>query len=171
MKPNIWSFITPADPRTFALALAIAVAFFFGMRFEAVKTLKLKNEFTQYKLEQSELLAKAQQETLNEAVAAQAAIAEVIEDANARETQFAADNDRLRASFNAERMRRQALATELAKKGTSNTTTVCDAGTPEGELLLQNAEDLISLAKDADKVLSGFQDCQAYVKVIHQACE
>ena len=171
MKLNLWSFISPADPRTTALILACIVAAFFGMRFEALKTMKVKQEFTEYKLAQAELLAKAQQETLNEAVAAQAAIAEVTENANLREKQFANDNDRLRARLADERMRRQASSNKPTSTSITSDTCVSTTGITEGEFLQTHGEDLISLAKDADKVLSGFQDCKAYVNVIRNAYE
>ena len=167
---NLMQFVSPIDPRTIALFLACAVAFYMGSRFEMVNTQKVEQEFTLYKLEQSKALAKAQQETLNEAVAAQAQIAEINENANRREAQLLSDNRSLAARVRDERVRREALAKQVSKAGNTSAACQCDAGSVGPDLYGQAGEDIVSLVGEADVVRSGLLACQAYVKVVRATC-
>lgn len=171
VKRNLMDFVSPVDPRTVFFFVGCAVAFYMGIRFEHVDTLKVEKEFVTYKLEQSVLLAQTQQQVLNEAVAAQAAIQEVNENASIREAELTVQHNDLLSRFNAERLRRQTLATELSKASTASTTSKCDAKVTGPDLFGKAGEDIISLTHEADKYLNGFKDCQAYVKVISQACK
>lgn len=161
--------VSPTDIRTLFLFLACAIAFFMGIRFESVETMGVQQEFTQYKLAQQEALAKAQQETLNEAVAAQAAIQEINENAQVREAQLLADNRSLAARVRDERVRREALAKQLPKAGAATSSVECPSGGAGGELYGQAGEDIVSLIWEADVVRGGLLDCQAYVKSIQAA--
>lgn len=169
-RPNLMQFVSPVDPRTVFLFIACAIAFFMGTRFEKVDTMRVEAEFAAYKLAQMELLAKTQQEVLNESVAAHAAIQEVQDNARARETELAAHSNRLSARLDAERMRRQALAAELSKARSAPSATDSEPAAPEPDLYGETGKALISLTEDADRVMGGLQDCQAYVKVLRQVC-
>jgi hypothetical protein len=171
LKPNLMQFVSPGDIRTVALLIACAVAFYMGLRFEMVHTQRVVRQFTQYKLEQSQALAKAQQEALNEAIAAQAQIVEINENANRREAQLLADNRSLAARVRDERVRREALAKQVSKAGAASAACERDAASVGGELYGQAGEDIVSLIWEADTYLNSFADCQAYVKVIRKACE
>lgn len=161
-------FVSPADPRAIALFIACAVTFYMGLRFEMVNTQRVEQQFTQYKLAQSEALAKAQQEILNEAVAAQAKIVEINEDANRREAQLLADNRSLAARVRDERVRREALAKHVPQADSATSPIECPSGGSGGELYGQAGEDIVSLVWEADVVRSGLLDCQAYVQTLQE---
>lgn len=167
LKPNLMQFVSPGDIRTVVLLIACAVAFYMGLRFEMVNTQRVQQQFTQYKLEQSQALAKAQQEILNEAVAAQAKITEINEDANRREAQLLADNRSLAARVRDERLRREALAKQMSQAGAASSSCQCDAASVGPDLYGQAGEDIVSLIGEADVVRSGLLACQAYVKTLH----
>lgn len=160
--------VSHTDIRTLFLFLACAIAFFMGTRFEMVNTQRVVRQFTQYKLEQSQALAKAQQETLNEAIAAQAQIVEINENANRREAQLLADNRSLAARVRDERVRREALAKQVPKADSAAGAVECPASGAGGELYGQAGEDIVSLIWEADVVRGGLLDCQAYVKSIQE---
>ncbi len=160
---NLTQFVSHVDPRTIALFIACAVAFYMGIRFGTVETMRVQQEFTQYKLAQQEALAKAQQETLNEAIAAQAQIVEINENANRREAQLLADNRSLAARVRDERVRREVLAKRVPKASVTSTSCQCDAASVGPDLYGQAGEDIVSLVGEADVVRSGLLACQAYV--------
>lgn len=166
---NLTQFVSHVDPRTIALFIACAVAFYMGIRFGTVETMRVQQEFTQYKLAQQEALAKAQQETLNEAIAAQAQIVEINENANRREAQLLADNRSLAARVRDERLRREALAKQVPKAGAATSSVECPASGAGGELYGQAGEDIVSLIWEADVVRGGLLDCQAYVRGLIEA--
>lgn len=168
VKHNLMRFASPVDPRTIVLFIACATAFYLGVRFEAVSTAEVKKEFAEYKLTQAEALSKAQQETLNEAVAAQAAIQEINENANAREAELSVANSRLAARLRDERMRREALAKQVSKAGYAASSGECPAGSSGPDLYGKAGEDIVSLIREADAVLSALRDCKAYVEVIQK---
>ena len=163
--------VSPSDIRTLFLFLACAIAFFMGVRFESVATMEKEQEFTQYKLAQQKALAKAQQDALDEAVAAQAAIQEINENAQVREAQLLADNRSLAARVRDERVRREALAKRLSEAGAATSAVECPPSGAGGELYGQAGEDIVSLIWEADVVRGGLLDCQAYVKSIRAAFE
>lgn len=158
--------VSHTDIRTLFLFLACAIAFFMGTRFETVETMRVQQEFTQYKLAQQEALAKAQQEASNEAVAAQAAIQEINENAQVREAQLLADNRSLAARVRDERVRREALAKQVSKAGAASAACERDAASVGGELYGQAGEDIVSLIWEADVVRSGLLACQAYIRTV-----
>lgn len=165
-KHNLMQFVSPVDPRTIALFIACTVSFYMGLRFEMVNTQRVERQFTQYKLEQSQALAKAQQETLNEAIAAQAQIVGINENANRREAQLLADNRSLAARVRDERVRREALAKQMSQAGATSAACERDAGGAGGELYGQAGEDIVSLIWEADVVRSGLLACQAYIRTV-----
>lgn len=166
LKRDIWSFVSPIDPRTIFLFIACAIAFFMGARFESVDTLKVEREFAEYKLKQTEALNKAQQAALDEAVAAYSAIQEINENAKVREAQLLSDNHSLAARVRDERLRREALAKQMPKASAASASCERVAEGPGGELYGQAGEDIVSLIWEADVIRSGLLDCQAYIKRI-----
>lgn len=160
--------VSPADIRTLFLFLACAIAFFMGIRFESVATMRVQQEFTQYKLSQQAALAAAQQAALSEAVAAQAAIQEINENAQVREAQLLSNNRSLAARVRDERVRREALAKQVPKADSAPGAIECPASGAGGELYGQAGEDIVSLIWEADVVRGGLLDCQAYVREVQQ---
>lgn len=171
MKLNLSSFVSLVDPRTIALFAAVGFAFCIGIRFEMSNTERVKKEFVQYQLEQSKKLAEAQQQILNEAVASHAAVQEINENALVREEKLVANNDRLLARLDAERLRKQTRITQLPQTCPASSTTNGDTEITEPDLYGKAGKDIVSLMKEADTYLNSFADCQAYVKVIRKACE
>ena len=168
VKHNFMKFASPVDPRTVALFLACALAFYMGMRFEMVDTAKVQKKFDDYKLAQAEDLIKVQQAALDKQRAMQAKMKEIQDASSKREAQRIADYNRLRVRLAAERVRSKASAKSVPKVHAPDAAGNCPSTAAEGNLWEPAGESIISLMDEADKYLDGFRDCQAYVRSIQE---
>lgn len=168
VKHNFMKFASPVDPRTIALFLACALAFYTGMRFEMVETGKVQKKFDGYRLAQAENLIKVQQEVLDKQKAMQAKMKEIQDASSQREAQRIADYNRLRARL-AERVRSEARAKPVSKVHAPDPAGNCPSTAAEGVIWEPAGESIISMMDEADKYLDGFRDCQAYVQGLIEA--
>ena len=164
VKHNFMRFASPVDPRTVALLLACALAFYMGVRFEAVATERAKKATISLQLKQSQesnrqlIAAKTERDTL------QKKIERIQNESDEFAARADADSARLRARVESERMR--ATAAAVLKNTTADPSSTCDDASADAELWDAVGTVVVPLIAEADQMLIGFRECQAYVRAV-----
>mgnify|MGYP001010705706 FL=1 len=164
VKHNFMRFASPVDARTVALLLACALAFYMGARFESVATERAKKATISLQLKQSQeanrqlIAAKTERDTL------QKKIERIQNESDEFAARADADSARLRARVESERMR--ATAAAVLKNTTSDPSSTCDDASADAELWDAVGTVVVPLIEEADQMLIGFRECQAYVRAV-----
>ena len=163
VKHNFMRFASPVDPRTVALLLACALAFYMGVRFESVATERARKATISLQLKQSQeansqlLAAKTERDTL------QKKIERIQNESNESAARADADSARLRARVESERMRATAA---VLKNTTADPSSTCDDASADAELWDAVGGVVVPLIEEADQMLIGFRECQSYVRAV-----
>jgi len=144
--------------------IALALAFYMGVRFESVATERAKKATISLHLKQSQeanrqlIAAKTERETL------QKKIERIQNESNEFTARANADSARLRARVESERMR--ATAAAVHKNTTADPARTCDDASADAELWDAVGGVVVPLIEEADQMLIGFRECQAYVRAV-----
>jgi len=156
--------LPPAKIKIILMLFALALAFYMGVRFEAVATERAKKETISLQLKQSQeanrqlLAAKTERDTL------QKKIERIQNESNEFAARADADSARLRARVESERMR--ATAAAVLKNTTADPSSTCDDASADAELWDAVGGVVVPLIEEADQMLIGFRECQAYVRAV-----
>ena len=154
----------PAKIKIILILSALALAFYMGVRFESVATERAKKATISLQLKQSQeanrqlLAAKTERDTL------QKKIERIQNESNEFAARADADSARLRARVESERMR--ATAAAVLKNTTSDPSSTCDDASADAELWDAVGTVVVPLIEEADQMLIGFRECQAYVRAV-----
>ena len=154
----------PAKIKIILILSALALAFYMGVRFESVATERAKKETISLNLKQSQeanrqlLAAKTERDTL------QKKIERIQNESNEFVARADADSARLRARVESERMR--ATAAAVLKNTTADPSSTCDDASADAELWDAVGTVVVPLIEEADQMLIGFRECQAYVRAV-----
>ena len=146
-----------------AFMIALALAFYMGVRFESVATERAKKETISLNLKQSQeanrqlLAAKTERDTL------QKKIERIQNESNEFVARADADSARLRARVESERMRATAA---VLKNTTADPARTCDDASADAELWDAVGTVVVPLIEEADQMLIGFRECQSYVRAV-----
>ena len=155
--------LPPAKIKMILMLSALALAFYMGVRFESVATERAKKETISLNLKQSQeanrqlLAAKTERDTL------QKKIERIQNESNEFAARADADSARLRARVESERMRATAA---VLKNTTAEPASTCDDASADAELWDAVGGVVVPLIEEADQMLIGFRECQAYVRVV-----
>ena len=156
--------LPPAKIKIILILFALALAFYMGVRFEAVATERAKKATISLQLKQSQeanrqlLAAKTERDTL------QKKIERIQNESNEFAARADADSARLRARVESERMR--ATAAAVLKNTTADPSSACDDASADAELWDAVGGVVVPLIEEADQMLIGFRECQAYVRAV-----
>ena len=156
--------LPPAKIKMILMLSALALAFYMGVRFESVATERAKKETISLNLKQSQeanrqlLAAKTERDTL------QKKIERIQNESNEFVARADADSARLRARVESERMR--ATAAAVLKNTTADPASTCDDASADAELWDAVGGVVVPLIEEADQMLIGFRECQAYVRAV-----
>ena len=156
--------LPPAKIKIILILSALALAFYMGVRFEAVATERAKKATISLQLKQSQeanrqlLAAKTERDTL------QKKIERIQNESNESAARADADSARLRARVESERMR--ATAAAVLKNTTADPSSTCDDASADAELWDAVGTVVVPLIEEADQMLIGFRECQAYVRAV-----
>ncbi len=170
VKHNFMKFASPVDPRTIALFLACALAFYTGMRFEMVNTQNVKIAWKNEQISTAAALHAALKDANAKIVLANNEVEKINVESNKREAKRSTEHANLLARYNAERMRVEALRSK-GEDSASASSSQCPTTFAEGFVSYEAGNSIISLAAEADKYLDGFRDAQLYIKTIKDLCE
>ena len=154
----------PAKIKIILMLSALALAFYMGVRFESVATERAKKETISLHLKQSQeanrqlLAAKTERDTL------QKKIERIQNESDEFAARADADSARLRARVESERMR--ATAAAVLKNTTADPSSTCDDASADAELWDAVGTVVVPLIEEADQMLIGFRECQAYVRAV-----
>ena len=154
----------PAKIKIILMLSALALAFYMGVRFESVATERAKKATISLQLKQSQeanrqlLAAKTERDTL------QKKIERIQNESDEFAARADADSARLRARVESERMR--ATAAAVLKNTTSDPSSTCDDASADAELWDAVGTVVVPLIEEADQMLIGFRECQAYVRAV-----
>ena len=154
----------PAKIKIILMLSALALAFYMGVRFESVATERAKKATISLQLKQSQeanrqlLAAKTERDTL------QKKIERIQNESNEFAARADADSARLRARVESERMR--ATAAAVLKNTTADPSSTCDDASADAELWDAVGTVVVPLIEEADQMLIGFRECQAYVRAV-----
>ena len=154
----------PAKIKIILMLSALALAFYMGVRFESVATERAKKETISLHLKQSQeanrqlIAAKTERDTL------QKKIERIQNESNEFAARADADSARLRARVESERMR--ATAAAVLKNTTADPARTCDDASADAELWDAVGGVVVPLIEEADQMLIGFRECQAYVRAV-----
>ena len=155
--------LPPAKIKMILMLSALALAFYMGVRFESVATERAKKETISLNLKQSQeanrqlLAAKTERDTL------QKKIERIQNESNEFVARADADSARLRARVESERMRATAA---VLKNTTADPSSTCDDASADAELWDAVGTVVVPLIEEADQMLIGFRECQAYVRAV-----
>ena len=155
--------LPPAKIKMILMLSALALAFYMGVRFEAVATERAKKATISLQLKQSQeanrqlLAAKTERDTL------QKKIERIQNESNESAARADADSARLRARVESERMRATAA---VLKNTTADPARTCDDASADAELWDAVGTVVVPLIEEADQMLIGFRECQAYVRAV-----
>ena len=155
--------LPPAKIKIILILSALALAFYMGVRFEAVATERAKKATISLQLKQSQeanrqlLAAKTERDTL------QKKIERIQNESNEFVARADADSARLRARVESERMRATAA---VLKNTTADPSSTCDDASADAELWDAVGGVVVPLIEEADQMLIGFRECQAYAKAV-----
>ena len=147
-----------------AFMIALALAFYMGVRFEAVATERAKKATISLQLNHLQeanrqlLAAKTERDTL------QKKIERIQNESDESAARANADSARLRARVESERMR--ATAAAVLKNTTADPSSTCDDASADAELWDAVGGVVVPLIEEADQMLIGFRECQAYAKAV-----
>ena len=153
----------PAKIKIILMLSALALAFYMGVRFEAVATERAKKATISLQLKQSQeanrqlLAAKTERDTL------QKKIERIQNESDEFAARADADSARLRARVESERMRATAA---VLKNTTADPARTCDDASADAELWDAVGTVVVPLIEEADQMLIGFRECQAYAKAV-----
>ena len=153
----------PAKIKIILMLSALALAFYMGVRFESVATERAKKATISLQLKQSQeanrqlLAAKTERDTL------QKKIERIQNESNEFAARADADSARLRARVESERMRATAA---VLKNTTADPSSTCDDASADAELWDAVGTVVVPLIEEADQMLIGFRECQAYVRAV-----
>ena len=156
--------LPPAKIKIILMLSALALAFYMGVRFESVATERAKKATISLHLKQSQeanrqlLAAKTERDTL------QKKIERIQNESNEFAARADADSARLRARVESERMR--ATAAAVLKNTTADPSSTCDDASADAELWDAVGGVVVPLIEEADQMLIGFRECQAYVRAV-----
>ena len=156
--------LPPAKIKMILMLSALALAFYMGVRFESVATERAKKATISLQLKQSQeanrqlLAAKTERDTL------QKKIERIQNESNESAARADADSARLRARVESERMR--ATAAAVHKNTTADPASTCDDASADAELWDAVGGVVVPLIEEADQMLIGFRECQAYVRAV-----
>ena len=156
--------LPPAKIKIILILSALALAFYMGVRFESVATERAKKATISLQLKQSQeanrqlLAAKTERDTL------QKKIERIQNESNEFAARADADSARLRARVESERMR--ATAAAVLKNTTADPSSTCDDASADAELWDAVGTVVVPLIEEADQMLIGFRECQAYVRAV-----
>jgi len=154
----------PAKIKIILMFFALALAFYMGVRFEAVATERAKKATISLQLKQLQeanrqlLAAKTERDTL------QKKIERIQNESDEFAARADADSARLRARVESERMR--ATAAAVLKNTTADPSSTCDDASADAELWDAVGGVVVPLIEEADQMLIGFRECQAYVRAV-----
>ena len=154
----------PAKIKIILMLSALALAFYMGVRFEAVATERAKKAAISLQLKQSQeanrqlIAAKTERDTL------QKKIERIQNESNEFAARADADSARLRARVESERMR--ATAAAVLKNTAADPSSTCDDASADAELWDAVGGVVVPLIEEADQMLIGFRECQAYVRAV-----
>ena len=155
--------LPPAKIKIILMLSALALAFYMGVRFEAVATERAKKATISLQLKQSQeanrqlLAAKTERDTL------QKKIERIQNESDEFAARADADSARLRARVESERMRATAA---VLKNTTADPARTCDDASADAELWDAVGTVVVPLIEEADQMLIGFRECQAYVRAV-----
>ena len=155
--------LPPAKIKIILMLSALALAFYMGVRFEAVATERAKKATISLQLKQSQeanrqlLAAKTERDTL------QKKIERIQNESNEFAARADADSARLRARVESERMRATAA---VLKNTTADPSSTCDDASADAELWDAVGRVVVPLIEEADQMLIGFRECQSYVRAV-----
>ena len=156
--------LPPAKIKIILILSALALAFYMGVRFESVASEREKKETISLQIKQSQeanrqlIAAKTERDTL------QKKIERIQNESNEFAARADADSARLRARVESERMR--ATAAAVLKNTTSDPSSTCDDASADAELWDAVGTVVVPLIEEADQMLIGFRECQAYVRAV-----
>lgn len=156
--------LPPAKIKIILMLFALALAFYMGVRFEAVATERAKKATISLQLKQLQeanrqlLAAKTERDTL------QKKIERIQNESDEFAARADADSARLRARVESERMR--ATAAAVLKNTTADPASTCDDASADAELWDAVGTVVVPLIEEADQMLIGFRECQAYVRAV-----
>lgn len=156
--------LPPAKIKIILILSALALAFYMGVRFESVATERARKATISLHLKQSQeanrqlLAAKTERDTL------QKKIERIQNESDEFAARAAADSARLRARVESERMR--ATAAAVLKNTTADPSSTCDDASADAELWDAVGTVVVPLIEEADQMLIGFRECQAYVRAV-----
>ena len=154
----------PAKIKMILMLLALAMAFYMGVRFEAVATARAEKATISLHLKQSQeanrqlIAAKTERDTL------QKKIERIQNESNEFAARADADSARLRARVESERMR--ATAAAVLKNTDADPARTCDDASADAELWDAVGTVVVPLIAEADQMMIGFRECQAYVMAV-----
>ena len=155
--------LPPAKIKIILMLSALALAFYMGVRFEAVATERAKKATISLQLKQSQeanrqlIAAKTERDTL------QKKIERIQNESDEFAARADADGARLRARVESERMRATAA---VLKNTTADPSSTCDDASADAELWDAVGGVVVPLIEEADQMLIGFRECQAYVRAV-----
>ena len=155
--------LPPAKIKIILMLSALALAFYMGVRFEAVATERAKKATISLQLKQSQeanrqlLAAKTERDTL------QKKIERIQNESDEFAARADADSARLRARVESERMRATAA---VLKNTTADPARTCDDASADAELWDAVGTVVVPLIEEADQILIGFRECQSYVRAV-----
>ena len=155
--------LPPAKIKIILMLSALALAFYMGVRFESVATERARKATISLQLKQSQeanrqlLAAKTERDTL------QKKIERIQNESNEFVARADADSARLRARVESERMRATAA---VLKNTTADPSSTCDDASADAELWDAVGTVVVPLIEEADQMLIGFRECQAYVRAV-----
>ena len=156
--------LPPAKIKIILMLFALALTFYMGVRFEAVATERAKKATISLQLKQLQeanrqlLAAKTERDTL------QKKIERIQNESDEFAARADADSARLRARVESERMR--ATAAAVLKNTTADPSSTCDDASADAELWDAVGGVVVPLIEEADQMLIGFRECQAYVRAV-----
>ena len=156
--------LPPAKIKMILMLSALALSFYMGVRFEAVATERAEKATISLQLKQSQeanrqlIAAKTERDTL------QKKIERIQNESNEFAARADADSARLRARVESERMR--ATAAAVLKNTTADPSSTCDDASADAELWDAVGGVVVPLIEEADQMLIGFRECQAYVRAV-----
>ena len=156
--------LPPAKIKMILMLSALALAFYMGVRFESVATARAEKATISLHLKQSQeanrqlLAAKTERDTL------QKKIERIQNESDEFAARADADGARLRARVESERMR--ATAAAVLKNTTADPSSTCDDASADAELWDAVGGVVVPLIEEADQMLIGFRECQAYVRAV-----